>query len=399
MKTSDGEFAAPQPKPDFNTRRTVQAKISRAMLATVLTVCVLLLGMGLLSTSWATPTQGASSPVPTRTPSPTPAPMTITLVINLQRPNSTPPSAPWAVPVELAFYPPGNAVTTTVQHTVTLDQSGRWTGSLNLLPGNYDVRVKNLHTLRNVKRNVAVADGTTIDMGVLREGDADGDNRVRIFDFAILRAAYFTRAGDPTFDPRADFDEDQRIRISDFALLRSNYFARGDFEVTAAAQATGGQPQGVVALAVEPAQVTGQLDEIILFIVMVYVGEQPFVGMDVEIRFPPAQLQIVGVDGLPAMQIETSPALATLLNHVDNGKGIINYSAGVFGYPIGGDTQVARLRFKVIGSAARIPISFGETLISDPNGKAVTGPLSGAIVTINGVDYSIYLPVVLSASY
>jgi hypothetical protein len=324
--------------------------------------------------------------------------MTMTLAVNLQRPNSAPPSAPWAVPVELAFYPPGNAVTMTVQHTVTLDQSGRWTGPLNLLPGNYDVRAKNLHTLRNVKRNVVVAAGTTIDIGTLREGDADGDNRVRIFDFAILRAAYFTKAGDPTFDPRADFDEDRRIRISDFALLRGNYFARGDIEVTAA-QATEGQPQGAVALAIEPAQAIGQPDEIILLTAMAHAGDQPFVGMDVEIRFPSAQLQIIGADGLPATRVEISPLLATLLNRVDNAQGIINFSAGVFGDPMRGDADVARLRFKVVGSAAKIPINFGEVLISDPDGRAATGALSGAVITMNGAGHSIYLPIILSASH
>lgn len=395
MNASDNEFSVPQPESERNADHSVGSKLSRAMLTMMLTAGILLLGVGLLSTGWATPSQDEPMTIPTRTP----MPITMTLAVNLQRPNASPPSAPWAVPVALAFYPAGNAVTMTAQHTVTLDQNGRWTGALNLPSGAYDVRVKNLHTLRNVKRNVQVTQGMTIDMGTLREGDADGDNRVRIFDFAILRAAYFTRAGDATFDPRADFDEDHRIRISDFALLRSNYFAKGDIEVSMAEHQTAGpQPQGVVALALEPAQIAVKQDEVFTITVMAHSDEQPFIGLDAEIRFPPTQLQVIGADGLPTTGVEISPALISLLNQVDNAQGAINLSVGIWSEPINGDLGIARLRFKVISGAASIPIYFGEVLISDPDGRSVTGPLSSAVATMSDVGHFIYLPTILSAS-
>jgi hypothetical protein len=331
--------------------------------------------------------------------------MTMTLAMHLQRPNSAPPSGPWAVPVELAFYAPGDPVTKTVaQRVVTLTQEGRWTGALNLVPGTYDVRVKNLHTLRNVKRDVVAAQGVTIDMGTLGEGDADGDNRVRAADFAILRAAYFTkRDGDTgngrTFNPRADFDEDGRIRSSDFALLRSNYFKTGDITVPqTTTQAMLALPQGSVALAIEPAHVAVESDETFTLTVVAHAEGQPFVALDVEIRFPATQLQIIQIDGTPATQVEPASPQYVLYNHVDNAQGTINYSAGILGDPASGNMDVARLRFKVVRDAAMMPIDFGEVLISDPDGKWVTGSLSGGMAVMNRLRRLIYLPVIHTTS-
>ncbi len=175
--------------------------------------------------SWA---MSASSPRQQTVP---PGPIQITLKVNLQRPNTPPPHPSWAVPVHLAFYPTDDPNTVRHEWDLTLDASGQWSGALALTKGTYDVRVKGLHTLRNVRRALAVFGPVTIDMGTLVEGDADGDNRVRASDFALLRAAYFTSEGAPGFDPRVDFDEDNRIRSSDFALLRASYFSSGDIEV------------------------------------------------------------------------------------------------------------------------------------------------------------------------
>jgi len=371
------------------------------MLTMVLTASILLLGVGLLSTSWATPSQSDSATVPTRTP----APITMTLAVNLQRPNAPAPNASWSVPVELAFYEPGDPVTkTVVQRVVTLTEGGRWTGALNVRPDTYDVRVKNLHTLRNVKHNVSAAEGATIDMGTLHEGDANGDNRVRAADFAILRAAYFTSKGGNTgngrtFDPRADFDEDGRIRASDFALLRSNYFKTGDLTVhPTMTQAMLALPQGSVALAIEPAHVAVESAETFTLTVVAHAEGQPFVALDVEIRFPATQLQIIQADGTPATQVEPASAQYVLYNHVDNAQGTINYSAGILGDPASGDMDVARLRFKVVRDAATMPIDFGEVLISDPSGAWVTGRLSGAIALMTKLRRPLYLPVIYTAS-
>jgi hypothetical protein len=57
----------------------------------------------------------------------------------------------------------------------------------------------------------------------LRVGDANADGAVNLTDFLILAAAYDTSAGDPAFEPGADFDASGTIDLADFLLLAANY--------------------------------------------------------------------------------------------------------------------------------------------------------------------------------
>ncbi len=332
--------------------------------------------------TWATPAQSNGQQgisVPTATPRPSPQPVVLT--VNLQRPNSPPPHASWAVPVHLALYPPGASGAASYEWDLSLDNSGRLAATLVLSAGRYDIRLKNLHTLRNVKRNVLLDGTSVIDMGTLREGDADGDNRVRASDFALLRAAYFTQAGDSAFDARADFDEDRRIRSSDFALLRGNYFATGDIEV-AMARAAAAWPDGAVALALEPAALTVQSGEVFTVTLTAHAGDQPFVALDADMRFPPAALQLVGPNGQPATLIEPLGEMSELINTADNSAGRILYGAGVpYGAsPLVGDVALARLHFRVLRSACSLSVKIVDGTVADPTGLFVTGPLSGTQV-------------------
>jgi hypothetical protein len=61
-----------------------------------------------------------------------------------------------------------------------------------------------------------------VDLGTLREGDANNDDLINISDFVILRAVYSTS------DARADFNQNGIVEIGDFVLLRANYSAQGD---------------------------------------------------------------------------------------------------------------------------------------------------------------------------
>jgi hypothetical protein len=158
-------------------------------------------------------------------------PVQITLTVTLQRPNAPPPDPSWAVPVHMALYPPGDPGTIYKEWDLTLDTSGNWSGYQSLELGEYDVRVKNPHTLRNVKFNVNITGPTTINMGELIEGDASDNNWVKGEDFSILRTSYWKQEGQPGFDDRADFDEDGWVKGSDFSLLRTNYWTQGDIPV------------------------------------------------------------------------------------------------------------------------------------------------------------------------
>ncbi|MBK8027195.1 MAG: hypothetical protein IPK19_38850 [Chloroflexi bacterium] len=66
-----------------------------------------------------------------------------------------------------------------------------------------------------------------IDIGTLREGDANDDNIVNISDFSLLASAFGKSEGQAGFDARADFNEDGVINIADFSLLASNFGQSG----------------------------------------------------------------------------------------------------------------------------------------------------------------------------
>ena len=135
--------------------------------------------------------------------------MPIAMNVTLQRPNALPPDPSWAVPVHFALYPPGDPDTICHEWDLTLNESGQWSDRLVIFTGLYDARIKNMHTLRNVRRNVDFSGPMTISMGELHEGDANDDNRTRITDFGILRNAYFTNEGDPGFDSTRRFRRGQ----------------------------------------------------------------------------------------------------------------------------------------------------------------------------------------------
>lgn len=313
----------------------------------------------------------------------TPVPLPFTLTVALQRPNSPPPSAPWAVPVRLTLYPPGDPLTVCHQWDLTLDQNGQWSGSLDMFTGQYDVRVKNIHTLRNVRRNVSILGPITVDMGTLLEGDADNDNRVRSSDFALLSAAYFTQEGQPRFDPRADFDEDNRIRSSDFALLSSNYFKSGDIEVAGLlGQLASVQPLGLVDLAIEPSSAQVQPGQVVTLTLIAHAGDQPFVAADADIRFPPQILRVVSPTGEPATAIEPLPPMPAFYNQVDNSAGRILYAAGLFTGSASGDVPLARIRLLALDWTPGANVSLVDGTVSDASGRFVTGTLSGARVVV-----------------
>ena len=362
-------------------------------------VVILALGLLVLTASvgvWGVYAQPHVPPIasaggcPTDT---TPLPVPITLNVALQRPNAPPPDPSWAVPVHFVLYPPGDPDTICHEWDLTLDQSGSWSGDLVLFTGLYDARLKNMHTLRNVRRNVDIAGPMTINMGELHEGDANDDNRIRITDFGILRNAYFTDEGDPGFDPRVDFDEDNRIRIADFALLRMNYFQDGDIEVTLARQAAD-RVLDTVDLSVEPPAVTVAVGDTFTVMVMVSAGTQDVVGADLDLHFKPSFLQVVDTTGQPATQIEPAGPLTAFFNQVDPVAGRIRYAAGTFGVA-SGSFPLAMVRFEALASTQATPLHFAYADVVAPGGQSVVGELRDGTISIAQVLTKRYLPLLL----
>ena len=109
------------------------------------------------------------------------------------------------------------------------DASGYFTVSVAGLPnGTYDWRVKGPKYLANAG-TVALTGATTtsVEMGLMRVGDANNDNVVNATDFTILKATFGKSIGDPGYDDRADFTGERVVNASDFALLRINFGSAG----------------------------------------------------------------------------------------------------------------------------------------------------------------------------
>jgi hypothetical protein len=154
-------------------------------------------------------------------------PATLTGTVTLQgRPAA--PNASWQVPLKVDFYAPGNNTTPAFTYNVTTDQTGKFTIS-NAPIGTFTIAVKNAHTLKRVKTGQVIIGGSnSIDFGTLKEGDANNNNAVNLFDFSILLGTYNKSAGDPAYDSRADFNNNGVVNLFDFSLLLGNYNTSGE---------------------------------------------------------------------------------------------------------------------------------------------------------------------------
>jgi hypothetical protein len=139
------------------------------------------------------------------------------------------PAAPdegWSVPLTVSLIDVSD-FWFTYSFTPTTDFNGHFTLT-DIWPGIYEVRVKKGTSLQNSQTITLSAGSNTIDLGILREGDANDDNLITIVDFSILAATFALCEGDDGYDARADFNGDGCILITDFSLLASNFGESGD---------------------------------------------------------------------------------------------------------------------------------------------------------------------------
>ena len=296
-------------------------------------------------------------------------PIVVEGYVTLQRPNAPPPDPSWSVPLVVTFHLPGDPAAAYTWN-VTTDTRGRFVITDTVELRTYDVRVKNIHTLRNVKENVAITAGVnTLDLGELREGDANNDNRVNIQDFTILRSAYFTEEGQAGFDPRADFDEDNRVNVRDFALLRANYFAEGDVLVP---RAFVPQEPVTTTLWLEPPVVRGLPGEVYRVTVRLNTANQAAVGADVVLAFDPNHLQVVDETGAPADTVVPGDAFDVVLkNVVDNTTGRITFGAGTFGVGRRGNLALFHFYLRADRAVFRTPLEVKQADVVDETGRSL----------------------------
>jgi len=136
-----------------------------------------------------------------------------------------PPHDGWIVPLEVGILKEGHPVPS--YQFVETDAEGDFLIQA-LEAGNYSIGVKDIHTLRNVVNTDLIHGENYRDLGLLREGDSDDNNRVDIVDFSILAMTFNRAEGAEGFDPRADFNCDGAVNILDFSLLAENFNQGGD---------------------------------------------------------------------------------------------------------------------------------------------------------------------------
>ena len=98
----------------------------------------------------------------------------------------------------------------------------------NIPAGTYTLGVKGSKWLQ---KDIAVdttggnISGLTVS---LLGGDVNGDNQVSSTDFLLLRNAYGSSVGSPTWNANADLNCDGQVSATDYLILRSNYGKIGD---------------------------------------------------------------------------------------------------------------------------------------------------------------------------
>jgi hypothetical protein len=161
----------------------------------------------------ATPSATATVPTPTGTPV-----SVINGSVTLQgRP--APPHSSWILPITVNVSGLGS-------FNLSTDNQGRFSIEVPSLRV-YDVSVKGLGTLGNIRNNILIIVGPhDVYFGTLLAGDCNGDNVVDVVDFSIFRSVFGAAS------PSADFNGDGLVNIFDFSLFRMNFGRYGNVIVS-----------------------------------------------------------------------------------------------------------------------------------------------------------------------
>jgi hypothetical protein len=164
-------------------------------------------------------------PVPCQfTPTPTPT-CTAQLIGHVTWQGITQPGNANIMPITFTLKSGTSEINFPPQNT---DANGMFRVSLNGLPPGepYVWRVKGQRNLANSGQVVIPPPGVcsmTLELGLMRGGDANNDNVVSILDFNITKNAFGKACGIPGYDPRADFNNDCAVSILDFNILKGNF--------------------------------------------------------------------------------------------------------------------------------------------------------------------------------
>jgi hypothetical protein len=274
--------------------------------------------------------------------------------------------------------------------TPVTDNTGRFTLA-GIAAGAYRLQVKNSHTLRNTVDVTLNGGANTVDLGTLREGDANNDNRVSLLDFSILAGTFQKCQGDPGYSDAADFNEDQCVTLLDFSLLASNFGQSGELALP---PDTAGPSAGAVRLVIAPADTSVAVGQEFTLTVLAEAGDQRVSGAQVNLNFDPSLMRVVTLARGAAL-----PAI--LLDQHSNAAGTIDYAAGTFAnfpdgtFPIFGIRMVALSPTSGLG--ARVTFDLVAPRQSDVvfAGSSVRGDVAPGTIVIYPPVNRVFVPLAL----
>ncbi len=330
------------------------------------------------STPSATPTATATptiTPTPTVTRTPMPAgPGRIVGRVQFQG-RGTPPGASWAGPLVVAAHLPGDPIPA-YAFTVATDEQGNFQVPTGLLPGTYDVAVRDLHSLRNMRPGVAISQDTPpLDWGTLLAGDANGDNRVSLQDLSILANTYGQEEGSPGYDARADFNNDRRVSLADLSLLATNYGTQGDILLSALGRADG--PKRRLALAEQPliylmpAATAVAVNQDFILDVYCATRGQKVDAVEVELTFD--------TERLAGLAIEDGPIFTPFISSLAGG--VARYVAYTSPEGVEGTLHLCRLRLRTTQVEGQAPVTIAQAQLALA-GELLQPQSQSALVTV-----------------
>jgi len=130
----------------------------------------------------------------------------------------------WIEPFLVRGFEPGNLTNELWNGTATTNTTGVFTIT-RLIPGTYDIGIKNWTCLSELETNVTVTGGNTtvVDFGTTREGDSNGNDAVTGIDFSLLAGAFGSIPTDLNWNANCDFNRSNAVTGMDFSLLNGNF--------------------------------------------------------------------------------------------------------------------------------------------------------------------------------
>jgi hypothetical protein len=138
----------------------------------------------------------------------------------------TAPDSKWIEDFVVRFFQDGSEVRT---DNVTTDNTGVFLIH-GIVPGTYDISVKNWTCLSELEPSVTLTAGmtTVVNFGTTREGDSNNNDYVVMADLSLLLTALNTQAGDPAYSVHYDFNRDGYVTMADLSLMLPSWNEHGD---------------------------------------------------------------------------------------------------------------------------------------------------------------------------